>query len=158
MTNSNPRSPLTDLLREVTDTTDGSTRTIRPGAGDDLVAEATDMGMTRAGKTADSGTNNGAAGEPQPDRPDHVTSYITLDGAFVEVEAWRGTQMLGSMTGNPIDATKFGRVRLNITDNDNDAVTVTFTDPDDLTNLMAALNRASSFASSRNTANDATRD
>lgn len=127
-------TPLDDVLWQVTDPADGSTRTVEPSAN--------------------------ASSDPWPGRDDsdHTTTYRTLDGSTVEVEAWRGTQLISTVTGDPINATQFGRVHLHITDIDLDEVIIEFIDPDDISSVIDALSRARVVATSRNPANDAPRN
>jgi hypothetical protein len=82
-------------------------------------------------------------------RPTFTGTYHTNDGSSITVEAIRGTQATGHVTGNPVDGTRFGTVTLHFSD-----PAIRFTDRDDSYNLRNLLRTAFEVADSRNPDND----
>lgn len=80
--------------------------------------------------------------------------FKTTKGDLVVVNAWRGTQAVGRITGNPVNDTEYGRVVLTFSEADGHVAALTLDQQDDITSIMGILDRADRVADSRDTAED----
>jgi len=76
------------------------------------------------------------------------------DGQTIQINAWRGTQLISRHTGDPLNATDYGRYELIVTDSDGNVAVLHLTNLDDNRALEAMIGRADRVADSRDGAQD----
>lgn len=89
------------------------------------------------------------------DDADFSATHFTTTGTKIDVFAWRGTQAVGRISGDPMNLTEYGQVMLHVVDlTSGTEGVVAFTNEDDLEALRALIVRADRVADSRNEADD----
>ena len=82
-------------------------------------------------------------------------SVLTLPaGGRLSVSATRGTQVIGNRTGDPLDATDFGKLTLTLHGADGRSATVVITDIDTAHQVIMNIGLGRNVADSRDHADD----
>jgi hypothetical protein len=86
---------------------------------------------------------------------DFSATHFTTTGTKIDVFAWRGTQGIGHISGDPGNWTEYGRVLLHTVDPITGTEGIlTLTNPDDANALSELVKRGDKVAYSRNEADD----